>query len=263
MMSTSETNESLTRLGEDFWHFRGQFKAKGLVDLGTQASLVRLESGDFVFLDSYTLPEPAQAEVDRLTDGGARISAILNLHPFHTLHCEWMHRTYPHAALYGTKRHLAVLPDLPWQEDHCESPALAREFGSDFDFKVPAGVPLVCDDESVHFSSVLAYHRRSGTIHVDDTLMYLDKNFPISLSPINQRLDFHPTLTKALKEERGAAVAFREWAIALGIDWADAKRVAAAHNSVLELGEQELPTLIGEALGRVKPVLDSHRKEFG
>ncbi|MFT6474553.1 MAG: hypothetical protein ACJAUS_002276, partial [Qipengyuania sp.] len=37
---------------------------------------------------------------------------------------------------------------------------------------------------------------------------------------------------------------------------------AAAHNAVLPLDRKPLPDLIGEALGRVKPVLDAHRAEY-
>jgi hypothetical protein len=253
----------LTKIGENFWRVEGDFRIGGLVNVGTQASLVRLADGNFVFLDSYTLPDTVKAEVDILTEAGAKLVAIINLHPFHTLHCEWMHRAYPEAALYGTQRHHRKLPDLPWQEQRCESGVLEEAFGDDFAFSIPRGVPLVCDDESVHFSSILALHRASGTIHVDDTLVYLDKGFPLSLLPLTGRVDFHPTLGKALETSPGATDAFREWAITLGIEWAQAKRIAAAHDAVRELGPEEFPQVIGEALGRAKPVLDAHRAEHG
>ena len=253
----------LQKIGEDFWRVAGDFRVGGVVNLGTQASLVRLGDGRFVFLDSYTLPDSVKAEVDLLTDGGDKLAAILNLHPFHTLHCEWMHKAYPDAALYGTARHLRKQPELPWHDERCESGVLAERFGADFAFAIPQGVPLVCDDESVHFSSILALHRKSGTIHVDDTLVYLDKGFPFSLLPLNQRVDFHPTLAKALEQRAGAAEDFREWAIALGVEWAGAKRIAAAHNAVRDLGPEEFPELIGAALGRVKSVLDAHKAEHG
>ena len=254
---------SLTKIGEDFWRVEGEFRLGGLVNLGTQASLVRLADGHFVFLDSYTLPDAVKAEVDELTAGGANIAAIINLHPFHTLHCEWMHRAYPDAALYGTARHHRKLPSLPWQDQRCENGVLAEAFGDDFAFSIPQGVPLVCDDESVHFSSILALHRASGTIHVDDTLVYLDKGAPLNLLPMVGRVDFHPTLDKALEPRAGAADAFRDWAIGLGVDWAQANRIAAAHNAVREMAPEEFPELIGEALGRVKSVLDAHRAEHG
>ena len=256
-------SDKLVRLAENFWSVRGAFRIGGVLDVGTQCALVRLADGDFVFLDSYTLIDSIRAEIDALTDGGTKVVAILSLHPFHTIHCEWMHAAYPQAALYGTARHLAKFPQLPWQDTKCEDAALAERFGADFDFSVPRGVPLVCDDESVHFSSVLALHRSSGTIHVDDTFNYLQKGFPLSLLPITGQLGFHPTLAKALEKRAGAADAFREWAIELGTRWADAHRIAAAHNAVLEIHVGTFPDLVGEALGRVRPVLDKHRAEFG
>ena len=236
---------------------RGSLRIGGVFDVGTQCSLVRLANGNFVFLDSYTLTDAIRAEVDALTDGGARVEAIINVHPFHTLHCEWMHRAFPQAKLYGTARHLEHLPDLPWESLRCEDDALAQRSADDFAFSIPRGVVLVSDDESVHFSSVLMLHRASATLHVDDTFVYLRKGFPLNLLPFTGRLGFHPTLAKALEPRAGAADAFRDWAIGLGVDWADTRRIAAAHNAVLELDAKQLPDLIGAALGRVKPVLDA------
>lgn len=256
-------SEKLVRLADDFYSVRGDFRIGGVLNLGTQAALVRLADGDFVFLDSYTLPSKVRSSIAGMTENGRKVKAILNLHPFHTLHCEWMHKAFPEAALYGTARHIEKFPDLPWQDTKCEDAALAETFGRDFDFAVPAGVPLVCDDESVHFSSVLALHRASRTIHVDDTFVYLEKGFPLSLLPMTGRLGFHPTLEKALEKRAGAADEFREWAIDLGTQWSDARRIAAAHNAVLELEDGEFPDLVGAALGRVKPVLDAHREAYG
>ncbi|TMM50283.1 hypothetical protein [Qipengyuania marisflavi] len=249
--------------GGGFWSVRGSYRVGGVVNVGTQCSLIRIGSGEFIFLDSYTLTDAVRREVDRLTDGGAKVAAIVNLHPFHTVHCEWMHRAFPQAKLYGTARHHAKFPDLPWQSQQCEDDAFPAIFGDDLRFSVPAGTQMVCADENVHFSSILAYHPVSGSLHVDDTLTRLKLPFPLALLPMEGRLDFHPTLAKSLKPEAGAADAFREWAIALGMEWHEARRVVAAHNSILEMYVGEFPQLIGEALGRVKPVLDAHRAEFG
>lgn len=256
-------SERLIELADNFWSVRGDFRIGGVINVGTQCALVRLAGGDFVFLDSYTLPRQIRSQIDELTDGGRRVRAILNLHPFHTIHCEWMHQAYPDAALYGTARHLRKFPDLPWQSTKCEDHALTDLFGADFAFSVPRGVHLVSDDESVHFSSVLAYHRSSGIIHVDDTFVYLDMGFPLSLLPITGRLDFHPTLEKALEKRPGAANEFRNWATELGREWADARRIEAAHNGVLDIQGSSFPRLVNEALERVTPTLDKHRRQYG
>ena len=124
-------SDRLIDLGNGFWTVRGSLRIGGVFDVGTQCSLVRLANGNFVFLDSYTLTDAIRAEVDALTDGGARVEAIINVHPFHTLHCEWMHRAFPQAKLYGTARHLEHLPDLPWESLRCEDDGLAQRYADD------------------------------------------------------------------------------------------------------------------------------------
>lgn len=256
--------ESITDFGNGFHHIRGTHQLGGLVNVGTHCSLVELADGGFVFLDSYTLTGGILSEVMQLTDGGAKVRAILNLHPYHTVHCEWMHRTFPQAKLYGTLRHRHKLPNLPWEEAPCESHKLAELFGPDLQFSVPRGVELVCEKESVHFGSILAYHTASKTIHVDDTLSYVRLPGPLDVLPVPMlgRLAFHPALPGALKREAGAVDAFVEWTYELGITWHDARRVAAAHNSVLDL-QGDFPERLGEALGRVQPVLERHRRRYG
>ena len=50
----------MLRVADDFLNIRGSFKVGGLIDIGTQCSLVRRASGRFVFLDSYALSAAAQ-----------------------------------------------------------------------------------------------------------------------------------------------------------------------------------------------------------
>ena len=254
--------EQTVLTGEGFLNIRGDFRIGGVVNVGTQCSLVETGPGSFVFLDSYTLPAPVRAEVDRIV-GNSKVTAILNLHPFHTIHCEWMHGAFPNAKLYGTSRHLHHLPQLPWQDTLCESQEFAQAFASALEFSVPDGVDLVSNNDKVHFSSVLAFHPASGTIHADDTLSRLHLPGPLGLLPLSDRLDFHPTLAKALKPQAGAADAFRNWAISLGEKWQDARYIATAHNSGMEMKRGSLPVLIAEALERVRSTLDAHRKQYG
>ena len=78
-------------VGRGFWNIRGSFKLGGVMDIGTQSSLVKCKSGDFIFLDACTLSPETKSRVDRLTENGERISAIINLHPFHTVYVESLH----------------------------------------------------------------------------------------------------------------------------------------------------------------------------
>jgi len=256
-------SSTMRDLGGGFRHIRGTLRIGGVVDVGTQCALVEIEPDRFVFLDSYTLDRDTHAAILDRTQNGRMVEAIVNLHPFHTLHVEWMHRAFPRARLYGTARHHDKFPDLPWQTERCESDELPDLFAPHLEFSVPQGVAMVCKSEHVHFSSVLAYHPDSGTVYVDDTLSRADLPFPFSGLPMSGRLDFHPTLAQALDDRAGAADAFREWVMDIGVRWADARRIAMAHKSILDLtAGRDLPRLLGEALGRVKPVLDRHRERF-
>ena len=158
---------TLTDFGNGFYHIRGSFKLGGVVDLGTHCALVELPDGRFVFLDSYTLDDDLKAKVDALTDGGKKVAAIINVHPFHTLHIEWMAKTYPHAKLYGTRRHHEKFPQLPWESEQCEAGALDGLFGEALTFSIPEGVQMVCEDENVHFSSAQQddLRRRHTVVH--------------------------------------------------------------------------------------------------
>ena len=86
MQKDRRTGIKILQLSDDFWNIRGSFKIAGLIDIGTQASLIRRENGKFVFLDSYTLGGAVRKEVDELTNAGEDVEAVLNLHPFHTIH---------------------------------------------------------------------------------------------------------------------------------------------------------------------------------
>lgn len=254
---------ALTDYGNGFWNLRGSFKIRGIIEVGTQASLVALPSGKFIWLDSYTLDGPALAEVMALTDGGKAVDAILNLHPFHTLHCEWANRTFPGAKLYGSERHKRRFPSLNWETPNVEDPSVAALYGEVLEFSLPRGVDYISADENVHFSSLLAFHKPSATIHVDDTLSYMKLPFPISLVKEETPLFFHPTLAKALQQRPGATDDFRQWAKELGGNWSNAARVCTAHNGVLALPTQDFADRVTSALERVEPVLRKHGGQVG
>ena len=68
-------------------------------------------------------------------------------------------------------------------------------FEENFEFSIPRGVDFISANENVHFSSVLALHRASRTIHVDDTLMYVRLPLPMRVLGFRDLLSFHPTIS--------------------------------------------------------------------
>lgn len=248
-------SEELIEVGDGFWNIRGKFRLGGVVNIGTQASLVRLASGGFVLLDSYTLPERILAKVRALTDGGQAVQAILNLHPFHTIHVGAAHKQFPKAALYGSSRHVEKAPDLPWQTLRVDDPELHTKFAPDLEFSVPSGVHFIHKNPDVHFSSVLAYHPASKTIHVDDTFNHMGL-------PVVGGVSLHPTLAKALIREPGAATAFQEWANALIERWSEARNLCAAHTSPL-LHQDNLAEQMRAAVQKVDGKLHGHSAKHG
>ncbi|RKF19188.1 hypothetical protein D6851_11965 [Altericroceibacterium spongiae] len=256
-------SEEIVQIGHDFWNIRGKFKIAGLLNVGTQASLIRLPSGRFIFLDSYTLTPEMLRKVYSLTKGGKAVEAILNLHPFHTVHCEAMSMLFPKAKLYGSSRHKDLFPYLPWEDAPVESPEVAELYGSVLDFSLPRGVDYISDNQNVHFSSLLAYHKPSGALHVDDTLTYFDWPKPLGWIMPSPRIAFHPTLGKALEKRPGAAADFTGWAQELGQKWAETRVVCAAHSSSTALVPGSFPQKIEAALGRVSGKLAKHRDKYG
>jgi len=256
----------ILQVAEDFWNIRGSYKIGGVIDVGTQASLVRLASGRFVLLDSYTLSGTVKRKIGEQTNGGKDIEAILNVHPFHTVHVRKVHELYPHARLYGTARHHSRFPELPWDDTRTEDPALHEQFAENFDFSVPRGVDFISANESVHFSSVLVLHRASMTIHSDDTLMYMRLPAMMRMVGLGDAVSFHLTLAKALEKRAGAAGDFREWANELIERWQDAENLCAAHTAALlardNRGDSIHDRLLA-ALDKVSGTLKSHENKFG
>lgn len=260
------THPRILPVADGFWNIRGSFKIAGILDIGTHASLLRRRSGKFVFLDGLSLSGPVAQDLDALTRGGEDVEAVLHVHPFHTVNVERMHAQYPHARLYGTSRHLARFPVLPWERTRTEDPETHALFADDLDFSVPRGVELVPADENVHFSSVLVRHRATRTIHVDDTLTYLRMPLPLRLLGLKDRTSFHVMLAKALEKRPGAAKDFRLWAEELADRWGDTENLCTAHTATLTARENtgaSIKERILLALRRVEKTLAAHEKAHG
>ena len=258
--------KKIVQVAENFWNIRGSFRIGGVVDIGTHASLVRLASGNFLLLDSYAMSETLREEINVILGYGGEIEAILNLHPFHTVHVERMHEMFPEARLHGTQRHLDRFPELPWEEVRSEDQELHEWYSDDLDFTIPRGVDFISANENVHFASVLAYHRASGTIHVDDTLMYISLPRLLGLVGLRDRVSFHPTLAMALEKREGAAAEFREWVQELTDNWGEAVSLCAAHSGTLLTETKRGASIrdrICKARGRCEPLLRTHELRYG
>lgn len=253
----------MDRLHDDFWNFRGSFKIAKVVDIGTHMSLVRRRNGRFLALDSYDLGEDHREHLLALTDGGKLVDAIINVHPFHTLHCAALHSLLPGARLIGTRRHHKERADLPWEPGVIEDAATQAEFAEDLEFSIPRGVDFISADDKVHVASVVVRHRASGIVHVDDTINVLDPPALLSAILPGPRLRFHPMLSKALQQRSGAADDYARWARDLARDWADTRTVCTAHSAVRTLDPGGWETEILGALDDVGKTLDSHRATYG
>lgn len=258
-------SNQVIQVSDTFWNIRGDLRIGGLLNIGTHASLIKRGNGKFILLDAYTLQGEAKSTIDALTNHGEDLEAIINLHPFHTLHVQAVHDQYPKARLYGTRRHRDKFPALPWEPELTESDACAALFADDLEFSIPDGVDFISSNEHLHFSSVLAYHRASKTIHSDDTLMYLQ--LPGPLGKLRKpEVTFHLTLAKTLEHRPGAAKDFRAWAKALAARWSDAENLCAAHSASLLAGDNASAPIakrILQALQKVEKTLKAHERKFG
>ena len=252
-------------VGDGFWNIRGSFKIGGLVDIKTHCSLVRLESGSFVFLDAIAPTDDVRRWVDELTDGGKAVEAIINLHPFHTVFVRRTHETYPDAKLFGTQRHHRKLDDLSWEAERTEDAAFAERYAADFDFSVPRGVELIPADEKLHFSSVLAFHKASKTLHVDDTLNYA--RMPKLLRGLKKDLvRFHPSLAKVLERRAGAVADFRSWSEELIARLRDVDNLCTAHVGYLLALENDgapIADRVEHAYRKLDGTLRKHESKYG
>lgn len=248
----------IEELTDSFWNIRGSFKVLGLLDVGSQMSLAGLGSGGFVLLDSYPLTAEAMQQVLKKTEGGRLVKAILNLHPFHTVHVRTVADAFPGAKLYGTRRHVARAPDLRWEKIHTEDPELSDVFGEDFVFSVPRGVDFIPQNETLHFASVLAFHKASRTLHVDDTLGY-------SGLPLVGGLQLHPSLGSVLQKRPGAVAEFRAWLSELAALCQKTEHLCTAHMKKRpgkEI-ERDLVNLTRKAAARVERKLQLHEERYG
>ncbi|MGM8884470.1 hypothetical protein ACS8FD_00845 [Psychrobacter sp. 1U2] len=239
--------DQLHDLGHGFWNIRGSFVRDEMVDIGNQSALVRLDSGKFILLDSYTLTDKVREQVMALTSDGEDIEAVLNVHPFHTVHCARVAQDFPHATFYGSARHHKEVPEVDWSEDYVESDAVAKRY-PELEFSLPKGIDYISPDDSVHSGSLLVYHPASQSLYVDDTFEIAPSKL---LNQIKGDINLHATTLKALKDEPNAGQEYCDWALGLAREWYDVRYFCGAHSGlvVFEPGEfaEKLTATINKA----------------
>lgn len=253
----------MEKLADTFWNIRGVHRVGGILDIGTQMSLVQRSDGEFVVIDGCDLDESQRASIMALTENGERVSAVVHVHPFHTLHVEATHRLFPSATLHGTARHHTRAPALHWSPEPVEDWKGDHPLADLFDLSVPEGVDFVSADKRVHVASVLVRHRQTGIVHVDDTFNVIAApGFLRDVLPISS-LRMHPMLARALCKQAGAADAYATWARDLAASWVDTRIVCAAHSAVRQLPAGGFSREVMSALDKVSTTLERHRARYG
>lgn len=237
----------LREIGPGFWNLRGHFKVlAGLIDIGTQMSILRLSTGKFLLIDTVVLSAPEKAEIDRLTGNGANIEAVVATHPFHTLAFRGFYKEYPGVPYYGTPRHLRNIPEIPWV-GHVQDCDVRTKWSPDVEMRIPAGAEFNAPvpEANNHFSCCFVFHRASHTLHVDDTIMVGEH--PGLLQKLagfrHGDMSFHPSIKgPGLYPTPEAPFLFKEFIQGVIRDW-DFDHIAAAH--------------MGCKIGDARPVLQS------
>lgn len=228
-----EEDSPFMKIGPDFWNFRGSHAhLMGLVDIGTQMSLIRLESGRFLVIDTIHLSAVQKRQLDKLTENGNLIEAVLCTHPFHTLYAASFYQNYPKALYYGTPRHLRVVKSVKWEGD-LKSSCNRGKWLPEIDMSIPDGAEFVAPlpEKTNHFSCVFVFHAKSGTIHINDTIMVGFKpGVLLKLGGFKHGdLSFHPSLKgPGLYQTENAPFLFRDWLKGVITNW-DFDNICAAH----------------------------------
>eukprot|EP01067_Filipodium_phascolosomae_P001690 Filipodium_phascolosomae@DN2093_c0_g1_i1.p2 len=245
-------------VNDTLFNVRGNFWV-GFFNVGSHCTLVKLSEDSFVFLDSFGLTEEQLNFVYNMTDSGKKVTAIINVHPFHTVYAEWMHNHFPHAKLYGTRRHKTEVPDLPWEKEQTETQEFQNLYKQHFQFSIPSGVDFISSDPNIHFSSILVYHKATKSLHVDDTFIVVKAPLvPKSWTVVR----LHPTLGTALLKRAGAADELVNWVETLKL--LEVENIFAAHMGLLVKEDGvDINSRLQYTLVAANSTINEHRKKYG
>lgn len=259
----------IEEIGNGFYNIRGKFKILHLYDIGTQMSLIKLQSGKYVVVDCVELTEELKGELNEITDNGSKIEAFLAVHPFHTEHIKEFNSLYPKFEnYYGCPRHKRQVPGINWRgflnEDNNHKlwePELLLSIPASSNFIDPK------PEETNHFSSVFVFHPSSKTLHVDDTITYIPPDVGITGALLKLTgwksgvMSFHPAIKGAgLQPEIEAPYHFRDWVKGLLGDW-DFDNICTAHMGNKIGGAKEMVAELLKTSDQLFDDLVQERKE--
>jgi len=246
----------LKEIGTGFWNLRASFKLLGgMVDIGTHMSFIRLESGKILVIDTCNVGADAKAEIDQLTDNGNLIEAVIATHPYHTLAFVPFFKLYPQAKYYGTPRHCKVITEIEWSGDVNDT-AIREIWEPEVYMRIPAGSDFATPGPNNHFSNVFVFHKKSKTIHNDDTIMYTTSAGCLARAAgvKSNCFQFHLSLKSVgLYPTAEAPLEFKAWVQSIISDW-DFDNLCSAHNGVKIGGAK---AMLEAALVDATPVLES------
>jgi hypothetical protein len=215
-------------IGPGFWNVRSSFIIDG-IDIGTHMSLIQLQNGNFLIVDTVLLDSDLLNDINVMTKNGTLIEAVIATHPFHTTYFPAFYQQFPKPPYYGTPRHLRIEPQVPWAGSMYDCINRQRWL-PEVHMRIPRGAEFVNPqpESTNHFSGIHVFHPPSKAIHVDDTVDYNE--------PLAGDMVFHPSiLDGAIYHIPEAPSAFRDWVQKYINEW-DFDNICAAHNGIKQGG---------------------------
>lgn len=250
----------LKSIGTRFWNANQDMYVGYVLDIRTQMNIIQLESGKFLVLDTISLTPDLKSDIDQLTNYGKSIEAVIATHPFHTLHFPKFFDAYPTATYYGTPRHIKNQKQIKWAGD-VSTEDVQRKWNPEVEMAIPEGTEFVDPPESNHFASMFVYHRASKTLHVDDTVMFMENpgcllrclGFP------QDSMNFHVTLKwNGLNPTANAGYQFKNFIQRKVIDAWDFDNIVTAHAGNMIGGAK---AKLQATLDAAEPIFEAHAKK--
>eukprot|EP01117_Protostelium_nocturnum_P009561 TRINITY_DN340_c0_g1_i1.p1 TRINITY_DN340_c0_g1~~TRINITY_DN340_c0_g1_i1.p1 ORF type:complete len:258 (-),score=57.16 TRINITY_DN340_c0_g1_i1:57-830(-) len=235
-----------------FYNLRTDYRVMLVLNVETHMSVLKLDNGKVLIVDAAPLDESGISQLHSLTGNGANVEAVVHTHPFHTGSIEQLNQIYPNAPLYGCPRHVANFPQLKWAGT-LENEAVRKLWEPEVEIRIPQGCEFVAPKESDHFATAFVFHKKSRTIHVDDTLMYILNPGIFTQMTVGKGLQFHVSAKHGgLNQTREGPLQFLDFLKGIARDW-PFEHGAFAHMAVkrdtvkdelLKLIETEEPELL-------------------